>query len=128
SLRWASPPARLAIGFRTVFRSTESPMKRTLPSPITALKPPGWLLPALMSLKLPPPLYLTVRGALVTSLEPVQSLSQAQPRAQERSEPGDASRPVQAHSKAMSVSLVPSMMLVRVTPLVGLGADDAAPA
>src|SRR5262245_33415001 len=89
--------------------------KRTLPSPRATLQPLVWLLPMLMSLKLPPPLYLTVFMALVTFFIDVQSLSQAQPRGHPRSEPGDFSRPFQATSNNIRVLLVPSMMVVIVT-------------
>src|SRR5436309_454806 len=70
----------------------------------------------LMSFQLPPPLYFTVRIAFATFLMEVLSLDQLAPRTQERSDPGDTSRPVQASSKSMSVLLVPSTMSGILTP------------
>src|SRR5687768_5702383 len=120
-----SPPARLASGFRTRLRSTDSQRNRTLPSLQATLHPPGWLLPMLMSLKLLPPLYRTVRMALNTFFIAVQSLFQAQPRGHARSDPGDSSRFFQATSNTISVLVVPSVMSVIFTvPSTG-GRDDA---
>src|SRR5687767_2658705 len=100
------------MGFSTRFRSTDSRRNRILPSPNATLQPPVWLLPMLMSFQLPPPLYLTVRMALVTFFIDVQSSFQWHPRGHARSEPGDSSIPRHAISNSMSVLLVPSLMPV----------------
>src|SRR5215212_1619026 len=102
--------------------------KRMLPSPNATLHPPEWLLPMLMSLKLPPPLYLTVFMAFVTFFIDVQSSPQWQPRGHARCEPGDTSRPFHATSKSISVLLVPSEIAVILTPVVTVGKDVYAPA
>src|SRR6516165_7635034 len=48
-----SPPLRLAIGFRTLFKSTVALRNRTLPSASVTLQPPAWLLPMLVLLYVP---------------------------------------------------------------------------
>src|SRR6516162_7176106 len=101
---------------------------RTLPSPKATLHPPVWLLPMLMSLKFPPPLYFTVFMALVTFFIEVQSSVQSHPRTHERSDPGDASSPFHETSKTIMVLLDPSPMPVSGTPVVLAGRAVYGPA